>query len=275
MASVAPLDANVARRSLTGIAEARPGMRVKTTLCAMPGTVNSRPRTAAELLGQRTVNRQVPRMKPRHIEARSMGIYVFALDLIEGHCRAVDEACPRRTVREQVGRHQRAGVQTHGASREDVAAADGDEIGGPGAGADEMYRHVRSPSARAQVTGPTATLGASNRAFGPAAANAAASATECTFSVSMDRAERVNVRASAASNAFCAISTSGTPRAAAAATMPDSAPFTAGTAIRPSRWAASRLCSNAASMADSTCAAEIALRQPTPATITASPKSIA
>jgi hypothetical protein len=61
---------------------------------------------AAKLLGERTVNRQVPRMKPRDIEARSMGLDALALDLIEGHCRAIDEARSGRTVREQVGRHQ-------------------------------------------------------------------------------------------------------------------------------------------------------------------------
>src|SRR6266851_10340815 len=98
---------------------------------------------AAKLLRERAVNRQVAGMKPRDIEARGMSLQVLVLDLIEAHCRAVDEARPGRTVREQVGRHQRTGVKAHGASSEDVTAADGDEIGGPRACANEVYRHGR------------------------------------------------------------------------------------------------------------------------------------
>ncbi len=47
MASVAPVAANAASVSPSGMAEARPETRVSTTLCATSGTVSSRPIAAA------------------------------------------------------------------------------------------------------------------------------------------------------------------------------------------------------------------------------------
>ena len=47
MTSVAPVAAKAESVSPSGIAEARPGIRVSTTLCAISGTVSSRPSTAA------------------------------------------------------------------------------------------------------------------------------------------------------------------------------------------------------------------------------------
>ncbi len=47
MASVAPVAAKLASCSCLGMAEARPGMRVSTTLCATSGTVSSQPSVAA------------------------------------------------------------------------------------------------------------------------------------------------------------------------------------------------------------------------------------
>jgi hypothetical protein len=47
IASVAPVAANAESRSSAGMALARPGMRVSTTLCATSGTVNSQPSAAA------------------------------------------------------------------------------------------------------------------------------------------------------------------------------------------------------------------------------------
>ena len=143
---------------------------------------------------------------------------------------------PGRQCASNSGGHQGTGVQAHRAARENIASAHGDQIGGSGSRADEMDGHGEmSPSASAQVTGPTAMRGASNRAWGPAAASAAASATECTFMAAIDRAERVSVREFAASSRGCGINCSSTPRAAAAARSPASAPLTAGAAIRPSR----------------------------------------
>jgi len=47
MASVAPVAAKVLSCSPSGMRDARPGMRVSTTLWAISGTVSSRPSTAA------------------------------------------------------------------------------------------------------------------------------------------------------------------------------------------------------------------------------------
>ena len=47
IASVAPVAPNAASVSPAGMAEARPGTRVSTTLCATSGTVSSRPSAAA------------------------------------------------------------------------------------------------------------------------------------------------------------------------------------------------------------------------------------
>jgi hypothetical protein len=47
MASVAPEAAKVASFSLSGMAEARPEVRVSTSDCATPGSVNSRLSAAA------------------------------------------------------------------------------------------------------------------------------------------------------------------------------------------------------------------------------------
>ena len=47
MASVALVWAKVASRSVSGMAEARPEVRVSTSDCPISGTVSSRPRAAA------------------------------------------------------------------------------------------------------------------------------------------------------------------------------------------------------------------------------------
>ncbi len=47
IASVAPVAANAASVSPSGMREARPEIRVSTTLCATSGTVSSRPSAAA------------------------------------------------------------------------------------------------------------------------------------------------------------------------------------------------------------------------------------
>jgi len=47
IASVAPVAANAAKVSPAGMALARPGRRVSTTLCATLGTVSSHPSAAA------------------------------------------------------------------------------------------------------------------------------------------------------------------------------------------------------------------------------------
>ncbi len=82
---------------------------------------------------------------------------------------------------EQLARHDRAGIKADRTARDQIAAAHGDEVGGARSGADEMHGHGAAPEvASAQVAAPTTSRGPSRRAGGPAAASAAASATDGT-----------------------------------------------------------------------------------------------
>src|SRR5580658_3804405 len=163
---------------------------------------NSMTLEAAQLLGKRAVDRQVPRMKSCHIETRRKGGDILALELIERHRGAINQPRAVRTMREQFRRDQGAGVEADRTTSEEVAPTNGNQIRSAGSCANEVNCHCRSsPSASAQVTGPTATRAASRRELGPAAASAAASATDWTLSVSIERTERVTLRKSAFSSA--------------------------------------------------------------------------
>src|SRR5262249_43053363 len=199
----------------------------------------------------------------------------FGVDLVERHGRGVDEARVLGAPGEQIGRHDRAGIEAHGTAREDLLAAHGDEIGGARPGADEVHGHGAPPlSASAQVAGPTAVRGATRRAAGPPAANAAASATDGTPISATPRSEAVTARSPAASRSACGTSTSGTPRLVAAAAIPGSPPFTAGAAMIASALCCSPARDSAASIAAPISSAEAPLRQPMPATIMASSSTI-
>jgi len=83
----------------------------------------------------------------------------------------------------------------------------------------------------------------------------------------------VSVLASAVSRSGYAINTRGTPRTAAAATIPGSWPLAAGVAIADKVRLAGAIGAKAAASADSTSSALTPERQPIPATIRASPRS--
>src|SRR5262249_52540844 len=156
---------------------------------------------------------EIARMQPRHVVPGHMRGDVFGLDLIERHGCGVDEPRVFATPGEHVARHDRPGVETHGAARQEIAPAHGDEVGRARTGADETPGHGRvSLRASAQVAGPTAVRGATSRPAGPAAARAAASAADGTPMSETTRSDRVMVRAPAASRSACGTSTSGTPR---------------------------------------------------------------
>ena len=69
---------------------------------------------------------------------------ILRLDLVERQRRGVDQPRVRRAVREQLRRHDRAGVEADRAARQQVAAAQGDQVGRARAGADEMHGHRRA-----------------------------------------------------------------------------------------------------------------------------------
>lgn len=202
MASVARVVAKAARFSVSGIAEARPDVRVRTTDWATPGSVSSRRRLRGrggegrhagrerirdaesieppQLLADRAPDREVARLKSCHILALLMSADHFADDRIEIEGGGVDDARSRWAPEQHLGGNDGACVKADRASGDEISPTDGDEVGSAGASADEMDRHDKAPWARAQVTRSDAMRLRSRRAPGPAAANAAASATEPT-----------------------------------------------------------------------------------------------
>src|SRR5580704_17211783 len=118
---------------------------------------------------------------------------------------------------EQFARHDGAGIEADRTARYQIAAAYRDQIGRDRPGADGMHRHgTASDAATAQVAAPMTSRGLMRRADGPAAARAAASATECTPVSASTRSDRVSVRSFAACNSASGIRTRSTPNLAAA-----------------------------------------------------------
>src|SRR5258708_38240812 len=117
-------------------------------------------------------------MQPRHVVALGRRTPAFLDDLVERHRRGVDDTRAGRAMIEECLRHQRAGVEAHGAARDQVAATHGDQIGGARPGADEMHRHRPSPVAMAQVARSVATRVPSRRPLWPATTSADASAID-------------------------------------------------------------------------------------------------
>ena len=119
-------------------------------------------------------------MKPRDIVAFIGRAPELGDDLVERHRRGIDDARAGRAIFKQRLGHQRPGIETDRATRDQIASAHGDEIGRTGSGAYEMNRHDASPTAMAQVTLLAATRAPSSRALGPAATSADASAIDGT-----------------------------------------------------------------------------------------------
>ena len=82
-------------------------------------------------------------MQPRHVLPLRVRLREFGDDGVERQRRGVDDPRARRAMREDLARHQRAGIEADGAARDEIAPAHGDEIGRAGTGADEMNRHER------------------------------------------------------------------------------------------------------------------------------------
>ena len=193
IASVAPVAAKVASVSRSGIGEARPEVRVSTSDCASSGQ-----RQFAPERGARRRRRPARRASPcracrprrggasaRPSRSRSRGRPNAAArrrcpppcastqscdDGVERQRRGVDDARARRAMLEKRLRHQRAGVEADRAARDEIAAAQGDQIGRAGPGADEMHGHGAAP--REPRPGKReAQVGAVRRERGPRAAD--------------------------------------------------------------------------------------------------------
>ena len=149
-------------------------MRVSTTDCATPGSVSSRPRVGGrggegrhagrqrvgdaqgieppQLLADRAPDREIAGLQPRHILPCLVGAHEFRHDRVEIEGRGVDEARAGRAPGQHFGRNDRARIKADRATRDEIAPAHRDEVGGARSGADEMDRHGNPPWARAQVT---------------------------------------------------------------------------------------------------------------------------
>src|SRR5208282_4701695 len=161
-------------------------------------------------------------MKPRHVEARGVRRSKFLVDLVERQRRGVDDARAGRAVREQFTWHDRAGVETNRTARDEIATAHGDKVRRARPGADEMHGHnaplgICPEAASAHVAAPTTSRGLMRRAAGPAAASAAASATDGTPVSANTRSERVSVRSAAVLRSTSETAMTETPSVFAAA----------------------------------------------------------
>ena len=127
IASVAPVAAKAASVSRGGIEEARPEVRVSTTVCATPGSVSSRAERRggggegrharrhrvgdaervepADLLAHRAPDRQIARMQPRDVLPRVMRGDDLGHDGVERRAaRCSTIARTRRAVRQDLRR---------------------------------------------------------------------------------------------------------------------------------------------------------------------------
>src|SRR5262249_44145781 len=137
--------------------------------------------------------------------------------------RGIDDARIFRTKAEQLVQHDRAGIEADRAARDQLASAHGDKVGRAWTGADEVHRHGAAPDlASAQVAAPTTSLAAIKRDAGPAAASAAASASDGTPVSANTRSDRVCTRAPAALSSASAIGMIVRPSVAAVAAIPGS-----------------------------------------------------
>jgi len=80
-------------------------------------------------------------MKPRHVMALRMRSFDLGDNFVQRQRRGVDDARSGRAMREDILRHQRPGIEADRAGRDQVASAQGEEIGRARAGADEMHGH--------------------------------------------------------------------------------------------------------------------------------------
>ena len=111
-----------------------------------------------QLFAERAPDRQIAGMQPRDVLTLLGGPCHLRDDLVERHRRGIENTRAGRAEVEQRFRHQRSGIETDRARRDQVAAAQRDEIGRAGAGADEVNRHGPSPMAMAQVALAAAIL---------------------------------------------------------------------------------------------------------------------
>src|ERR1700730_11455537 len=163
-------------------------------------------------------------MQARDILSGAMRAQKFAADLIEAHRRRIDDAGALGTMFEERPGHERACKETNGRTGDQVAPAQGDEIGGARPRADEVngHRSLLIVPAIAQLAPPSLTRARSRKEDGPAPASAAASAIDGSPNIAITLGEFVTARKEACRKTPASRKTSGRPRAFAALARPAS-----------------------------------------------------
>ena len=100
------------------------------------------PLQAPQLLAHGAKDREVARMEPRHVLGPRGRLDTERNDRVEIERRGVDDPRVRRAMIEQGARDQRAGIETDGSARDEIAPAHCDEIGSARPGADEVHGHL-------------------------------------------------------------------------------------------------------------------------------------
>src|SRR5215813_14086312 len=175
----------------------------------------------------------------------------LGFDLVERKGSGVDDVRAGRAIAQEVARHDRAGIETDRATGDQIAAAHGDQIGRARPGANEVHGHGADSggeAASAQVAAPTMSRGTINLLAGPAAASAAASATEPTPASAATRSECVSTRSLAVASSSSGTTMRETLNFSAAARMPGSLLFACLVAIASSASAPSCARASAARM---------------------------
>lgn len=105
------------------------------------GTGDALGAQAAQLFAQRRPDRQIAAVQAGDVVACRVRAADFRHDRIEVQRRRVDDArSPGAVGQDRLG-HQRSGVQADRAGGDQVAAAQGQQVGRAGAGADKVHAH--------------------------------------------------------------------------------------------------------------------------------------
>ena len=161
---MAPVRAKAARSSPSGMAEARTAVRVRTTDCAISGSVSSSPRLAAAaakagtpgvmvqgmpegveaaaLLGDGAVERRVAGVDAGHVLVPGGRFVDHGNDLVEVHRRGIADEGVGGGFGHHLAGDEGAGVEADRAAADQGQPADGDEVGRSRARTDEVDGHA-------------------------------------------------------------------------------------------------------------------------------------
>src|SRR5208282_3553138 len=102
---------------------------------------NGKPLHRTNLFAKRAPYGEISRMQARDILCLAMRAQKFGYDFIEAHRSRIQDAGALRTMFEKRLRHERARVEADWRTRDKIAAAQGNKIGGPWPRADEVNGH--------------------------------------------------------------------------------------------------------------------------------------